>query len=320
MKKIVFLMEQRDRHINEYSSAVIWWYGILESLGYEVDYYEYKNFNFDLFYSQIKSNIPDYILHPTYENIHTEFLKLRELSKVYVLHSDDDWRFESYAKYWIPVVDGTISFCGSDAYMNKLYSQFGCNDSQFIKAYWCFNPNTMLHTGEPVHKHDVSFVGSVYGERHEKLLNIKNGLKNIDLDLSVASGITYEKFKRTLYNSLASVCLTTSSDLSLRQLKGRLFEIPYFTTLLTEPFPDMERYYDLDNELILFSSIDELLEKIKKHKQDNTLDLIYKNGKKRLLNEHTCYHVWNKYILPKIDSEYTEKNINKLLEGHGIVC
>ena len=97
MKKVLFLMRLREPN-NEYTTAIFNWYGPLEHLGYEVHYYDYNGYNADDFYEYAKSLKPDYIFHPTYEGFHSEFHRLREFSKVYCIHSDDDWRFDNFSK------------------------------------------------------------------------------------------------------------------------------------------------------------------------------------------------------------------------------
>jgi hypothetical protein len=316
MKKVVFLMEEKDRARDEYSSAIIWWYGILEKLGYEVTYYDYLNFNFDNFYKEIKDFKPDFIFHPTYDKIHTEFIKLQELAKTYVIHSDDDYRFDQFAKFWIPFVDGTISFCGGEDHMKQLYHSAGCNDKTFIKAYWCFNPNTMAHN----HKFDREFIlshlGSIYGERLNKL----KSFSNYGIETHVFQNKFYSEFKEIAAKSCFSISLTKSSNLALNQIKGRIFEIPFSCILLTEPFPDMEKFYDLEKEIVVFNSIEEACSKIKNIlSNEHLFSSIYSNGRKRLLSEHTSYHVWNNKILPVIDNEYESKDVDKILkEEHGL--
>jgi hypothetical protein len=315
MKKVIFLFEEKDRQRNEYSAAVIWWYGILENLGYEVEYYDYFNFDFNKFLLHVKEEKPAFVIHGAYDKVHTEFLKLKEYTKLYIMHSDDDWRFNDFAKYWIPIVDGTISFCGSDSEMKELYSAQGCDERSFIKGYWAFNPNTMLCDRTHERKH-ISHVGSIYGERQQKI----DKLNNNGLRVDVFTGVYYETFKDILLESKYSLCFTKSSNLQLNQLKGRLFEIPYFCPVVTEHFPDMEKYYDVNEDIIVFNSSEELIEKISLYNSDlDRYNRLYENGKKRLLSNHTCYHMWNERILPFIDEDYKKVNVPDILKNqHGI--
>lgn len=308
-------MEEKDRARDEYSSAIIWWYGILEKMGYDVTYYDYLNFDFDNFYNEIKGLKPNFIFHPTYNKIHTEFVRLQEFAKTYVIHSDDDFRFNDFAKYWVPFVNGTISFCGGDEYMKNLYNSVGCDDKTFIKSYWCFNPNTMTHTHQLEKQFAVSHMGSIYGERTQKI----NDFKTYGISVDVFKDKLYSEFKELTSKSVFSLSFTKSSNLAVNQIKGRIFEIPFSCILLTEPFPDMDKYYDLENEIVVFNSVQEACEKIRNLVSDtNRLNQIYQNGRDRLLSEHTAYHVWNR-ILPTIDEDYNPVNVSKILrEEHGL--
>jgi hypothetical protein len=315
MKKVVFLMEEKDRARDEYSSAIIWWYGILEKMGYEVLYYDYLNFNFDNFYKEVKEFGADFIFHPTYDKVHTEFIRLQEFAKTYVIHSDDDFRFNEFAKYWVPFVNGTISFCGGVDHMKQLYSSVGCDDKTFIKEYWCFNPNTMAHNHKLPKEFGVCHIGSVYGERASKI----NEFHTRGIKVEVFQNKFYSEFKELVSKSVFSLSFTKSSNLSLNQIKGRIFETPFSCILLTEPFPDMDKFYDLENEIVVFNSVQEACEKVQKIIQDtNRLEQIYNNGRTRLLSEHTAYHVWNR-ILTRIDEDYIPVDVSKILkEEHGL--
>lgn len=320
MKKIVFLFNEKDPDIaGEYSMAIIWWYGILEKFGYDVVYYDYDNgnFNMDNFYKEIKNYKPDFIIHTCYSKFHTEFVKLREIAKTFVIQSDDDYRFFNYARFWIPVVDGVISFCGSRSEIKKNYYSNGSTEKTLMHGHWAFNPNMMLCP--EIDKRDilVSHLGGTHGNRLQ-LLNefVKNGIR-----VDCHKGIKYEVFKNIARRSKFSIAFTMDATLTLRQLKGRIFELPYFTVMAAEPFPDMQDYYDLDNEIIMFNSIPEAVEKMNKIlTNENEYNKMFERGRKRLLSQHTCYHVWNRYILPKMDEDYKPINVTNLLkEIHGII-
>ena len=58
MKKKVFVVcKFKHDQIDDYSAAVIYWYGILDKMGYEVHYENYSNYNPDEFYSKIKNSL-----------------------------------------------------------------------------------------------------------------------------------------------------------------------------------------------------------------------------------------------------------------------
>ncbi len=320
MKRVVFIFNEKDPDIaDEYSMAMIWWYGILENMGYDVMYYDYSNgdFNVDSFISEVKDFSPHFIIHACYAKLHTEFVKLREIARTFVIQSDDDYRFHNYAKFWIPIVDGCISFCGSRSEIKKNYYASGATEKTLMHGYWAFNPNTMTHTHNFPRTTLISHMGGIHGDRVQKI----NEFTSRGFGVEVNRGIKYDVFKEKVSRSKFSLAFTMDATLSLRQLKGRLFELPYSAVLLAEPFPDMETYYDIGKEIIVFKSVPEAIEEMRRvTADDKTYAKMFEAGKRRLLANHTCYHVWDKYILPKMDEDYKPVNVASLLkEKHGIV-
>ena len=318
MKTVVFLFHENDPQMaSEVSMARLWWQGILENMGYEVMYYDYANFNFDRFYSEIKEAKPDFIIHACYDALHTEFVKLREIAKTFVIQSDDDYRFDTYARFWIPIVDGIISFCGSREAIPKAYYACGATEKTLMHGYWAFNPNMMSYDQTHERTTPVIHVGGVHADRLQKF-------KEFDargLPVLATPHLLYSEFKQKVSSSKVALAFTMAATMNLRQLKGRLFELPYFSLMAAEPFPDMETYYDLDKEILVFNSVQEAVEKIQRVlKNDALYTQMQEAGRKRLLSQHTCYHVWDRFILPKMDPDYKPVNVTELLKTtHGII-
>lgn len=303
MKKIVWVFNEYQK--GEYSPAIIWWYGILEKFGYEVLYYPYEKYNSKSFYTSIKEYNPDFVIHICYDKIHTEFIRIREFSKLYVLQCDDRWRYDDFSKFWIPLVDGVITFEGD----KEKYKADGLNMDHFCKMRWAFNPNTMCYKKKEKNIL-VSHTGGLHGDRTEKLLEFHNkGISVSQIDLN------YETAKDTWARSKFSLCFTLNSLRTMKELKGRVVEIPNFSILVTEPFPEMNDYYN-DDEIIIFNTIDEAIEKIKYYdKNEDEYNKIFEKGKKALWERNTVYHEWNK-ILPLIDSDFKQADVNIILKEH----
>lgn len=313
MKKIVWVMNTRDKTGLYNSPAVIWWYGILENLGYEVTYYSYEQYNIEDFIDSIKEYKPDFTIVAAYSTLHTELIKLKPYTKLLVLQSDDRWRYDIFGKFWIPFIDGVITFEGE---LEK-YVHDGLKPEQFHKMRWSFNPNTMASINNDTNVNKqlyISHTGGLHGDRKDIIAEFRNKGVNVIINQNP----NYEITKNIWNYSRYSLCLTMNSIISGRELKGRVVEIPNWCVLLTQPFPDMEQYYDMDKECVLFETIDEAIEKIK-YLDNNPDDLrkIFEAGKRRLWNSNTVYHEWNK-ILPGIDPDYKPVDVIKLLkEKHG---
>jgi len=315
-KKVLWVMNTQDKTGYFMSPALIWWYGILENMGYEVYYYSYENYNIEELYQQVKQNEIDYVIVGAYSIIHTELIRLREHTQVYVLQSDDRWRYADFSKFWIPFVDGIITFEGEESN----YISDGLKHEQFNKMRWSFNPTTMA-TLEPLgknvvpHLYTLTHTGGIHGNRQD----IINQFISKGIPVHVDQSLDYEMTKHIWNQSSYSLCVTNNSLNTGKELKGRVVEIPNWCVLLTEPFPDMEQYYDLDNEIVIFNSVDEAVEKINRMNVPPYTEMkrIKDNGKRRLWNSNTVYHAWNK-ILPNIDPDYKVLDpIQILKEKHG---
>lgn len=296
-KKIVWLCDIQKRNIStvEYSSAIIWWYGILEKFGYDVVYEEYAHYEPDEFYGMIKQHNPDFVFHPTYTNIHTELTRIREFTKLYIVQSDDRWRYDNYSKYWIPWIDGVITFEGDS---NKYVSD-GLNPNKFCKMNWSFNPNTMC-LNEVLEKNKIiSHVGSLSTYRQEMI----NKFNNQGCDIKPLHGIGYETVKNEWARSKYSLNFTMNSTNQIREPKGRIVEVPNYCVLVSEPFDTINEYLK-DDEYIQFTSISEAIEKINYYNDNpNEYIKLFNRGRFGLWTRNTAYHEWNK-ILPLIDPDY----------------
>lgn len=307
MKKVVWLMREYEN--GEHSAAVIYWYGILESLGYKVVYYPYETYNADAFFFEMREYKPDFIFHPCYETLHTELVRLREFTKVYVIQSDDDWRFSSYAKHYIPFVDGTISYQANPQW----YIDSGATPNQVIAAKWAFNPNTMMLEASAEHKDILlSHGGGLHADRSELIQTfVAKGLS-----VAIASNVRYGQLLDLWDRSKYSLCFTKSSQGGFRQKKGRVAEIAYHSILVSEPFPQMEDYYEPDKEFLVFESVDEAVEKIRFYERSPLeAEKIFLAGKKRLWNTNTVFHQWN-HIMSLIDRDYKQINVQNLLKKY----
>jgi len=310
-KKIVWLFKTKRKNRDEHSSSTMWYYGILENLGYDVVYHPYEDYNESECYELIKQYKPDYVFHVCYDKIHPEFLKLKEFTKLYVVQHDDDYRYDTYAKFWIPFVDGVISYPGDF----KKYKKDGLSKEQFVKINWGFNPNTMMYEEKKTTDIFLSHGGGLHADRADKINQFKT---KGNIDVSVINDCFYEELKQVWNNSKFSLTFTQNAIMTGQQVKGRVVEIPYFCVMVSEYFPGLENYYDLEKEIILFNSIEEAIDKINYfNKNDKEYNKILKAGKDRVWNTNTHYHSWNN-VLHQIDADYVKKDIGKLLkEKHG---
>lgn len=292
----------------EYSTAVFNWYGPLEHLGYEVHYYDYTGYEASAFYEYVKDLKPDYIFHPTYESLHPEFLRLREFSKVYCIHSDDDWRFDNYIKYWIPFTDGAIGYQNH----SQPYIDSGASENYYNRARWAFNPNTMVFDFSSDKAYGLSHIGVLHGNKAQKLKYLQDsGLKIDQIELKTPS---YSNYMETYHKSIASICFTNNSLGTASQSKTRLAEMPFYCALISEPWPNMEMWnMEPNKDFVLLdgsSKSIELIDRLLKDKEYSTQ--MHLRSRDILINKNTVYHEWNR-ILQNIDEDYKPIDVNGII-------
>jgi hypothetical protein len=317
MKKIVWLFREKANHRDEYSEAINWNYGALEAFGYDVSYewfpeYGYGEFDIDGLCSRLRSHGADIVLHVAYEKVHPEMEKIKDFAKLYVLQSDDDWRFDNFAKHWVPFIDGTISFAGDW----ENYKNLGISEEKFIHTKWAFNPNRMLTDW----KGDRSILLSHAGGLHSNRRQLISELRTKGMDVSTISECYYEEIKELWAKSKYSLSFTMNSIMTGPQVKGRVAEIPYHTVMLSEWFKGIENYYEPNKEFISFENTDEAIDKIKYYeKNPKDYSKIFEAGRNRLLSTGTCYHRWND-ILHRLDPDFKKHDVSKILKDrHGIL-
>jgi hypothetical protein len=307
MKKVVVSLKfSRDNNPQEYSSAVIYWYGILDRLGYDVTYYDYSKYNIEDLYQVIKNTKADYFIHVNYlQGVHTEFERLKDLCKIYLL-SSDAYRFhDSNLKHWIPYVDGIINYEG----VKEWYLRDGLAEEGFLKMKWGFNPNTMCTHPQPK-SINIHHYGGLHGGRVEKINQFQALGSNVYLD----KFLPHEDIKTNIAKSKYSLCFSSNAVGTRQELKGRVIEIPSQAVLLTEPAPELDTYFNND-EIIIFNSIEEAVDIIN-NISEKEYNAILNKGKKALWNRNTVYHEWNK-ILPMIDPDYKPLNpLNIIKQYH----
>lgn len=305
MKKVLILLDHKHDSLDDHSAAIIYWYGILDNMGYDVSYIDYKDYNADSLYNEVRQEKPFMLILVNYfRAIHTEFARFRDITKVYLLQSDMHRFYDHHVKLWIPFVDGIINFEGT----KEQCLRDGLPEEGFLKMRWGFNPNMMCISPREKTR-NISFYGGLHGDRAQILQNLSQ-LSSVEI---IPQSATYGLVKYILSQSKFSLNLSMNATLDRRELKGRVIEIPAHCVLLSEPAPELETYYNED-EYIGFDSVEELADKIK-NLSDKDVESVFKRGNKALWERNTAYHEWDK-ILPLMDPDYRQIDIPTLLRTH----
>ena len=235
--------------------------------------------------------------------------------------ADDHWRFETYSKYWanfftLVVTTDPVSMkkYKKNNLKNVILSQWGCNHFDYKPTI----KNNFF---------DITFVGMAHGSRKKKikLLNQTyqitcwgNGWKNKKLpfekmvevysnskiNLNFSESSFQKNFKTFIKifiskkysgnlspNNLNLIFQNTKNffQKTRNQIKGRVFEVPACAGfLLTENCENLEEYFEIDKEIVVFNSVEEARDKIDFYKKNfSETKKIAQSGYHRVIKEHT---------------------------------
>jgi spore maturation protein CgeB len=229
---------------------------------------------------------------------------------------DDMWRIK-YARFWAnhfafittSDVNGPQKFreAGHD---NVIYSPFACNHRIFVKK-------------DLPKKYDVTFVGQYHPCRawylgelgragisvqawgggwkterlsQENMVNVFNQSRiNLNLSNSVSWDVRYllrldRPVRETLRAWRGTFLALSQHDSKVReQVKGRHFEINACGSFQLSYYVEgLERHYQIGDEIALYASPEELVEKVRYYlKHEDEREVIAQRGYERTLREHT---------------------------------
>jgi len=240
----------------------------------------------------VKSKKPDYVFIHTYQ----DQIELSTLDKINTLgaktiawFSDDHWRFDDYSRFLAPHVFCSIT---TDKYTVDKYKSLGFN---VIKSQWASNQHHYREINTPL-LYDVTFVGQNYGKRKDNLFYLKN--KNVPLSVfgrGFGTFLEFDEIIKIFNASKINLNFSGSSrDDNIKQIKGRIFEVPMCKGfLLTEYADGIEDYFEIGKEIECFDNMKDALGKTQyylKH-EDRRLEIAEK-GHMRALRDHT----WEKRL------------------------
>ena len=223
---------------------------------------------------------------------------------------DDQWRFESFTKYYANDFTWCIT---TDLFSVEKYKSIGqCN---VIYSQWAaINSHALsqeLFTG---YKYDVTFVGGYHPYRHWFIKQLRNNgvrveaygygwpngplsfqqmniiFRDSKINLNISNSNSFDL--SYLSSSLKALILAFRSKKSTSQIKARNFEIPYFGGFqLSDYVPSLESYFEIGKEVVCYSSPEEAALQIQYYLTNDELrESIRHAGYKRATNEHGYIH------------------------------
>ena len=199
--------------------------------------------------------------------------------KTFNFFCDDTWRFDNFSSQmcW----KFTCCSTPEPTYVQK-YKNIGYNN--IILGMWHVNKDLFILTNNKTNF--LSFCGHLNQQR-QKTFQI---LKNNNIDLNIKYGISYEDMLEILSSCYCGLnfSINENDPQKKTQMKLRIFEITAANSLLlTEYTPGLEQLFEIDKEIITFSSQRELFDKIKYLRNNlNVCKEISLKGHQRFLKDH----------------------------------
>jgi len=232
----------------------------------------------------------------TYE-IWLETLQLiREGSDTALIHwaTDDSWKYEQFSRFIAPAFDvyattypSALKKAANDGIDNLMLTQWAADSSRMtapLKSDAC--------------RYQVSFVGSKYGNRSQWIEDLEQRDIHVEtFGYGWPNGpVAAEDITRIMRESRISlnfadsgVVMVDGKPVRSRQIKARVFEVPGAGGLLaTERAEHLESFYAVDEEIVVFDGIDDLVEKIEYLlTHPDKRDAIAQAGYERTAHEHS---------------------------------
>ncbi|MCD4820807.1 MAG: glycosyltransferase [Methanococcoides sp.] len=219
---------------------------------------------------------------------------------------DDQWRFDSFTKFFAPHFTYSIT---TDKFAVEKYKSIGYEN--VILSQWAsFGYTNEIDFDSIEYKYDVSFVGGISGYRKWVIDELsRNGIKVecfghgwengkvsfeemkeifkiSKINLNISNSASYDI--RYILSSLLSLREFVRSKKKTEQIKARNFEIPAFGGFqLTNYAPTLEDYFQIGYEVSIYTSIEELIFQVKYYlSNENERKSIINKGYQKTMNEH----------------------------------
>ncbi|NUM79541.1 glycosyltransferase [bacterium] len=322
--KILFVAMKYDYGISErgFSFEHFNFYESLVGMGHDVEYFDFM----DLYrkhgsvrmtsqlLERVRTTKPDLVFSVLFtdEFDHTALRRLRREISIPIVNwfSDDHWRYETFSRHWADCFTHVVT---TDEASVQKYIAAG--ETIPLLSQWGVNHYRYTAQQGPM-RHMVSFVGQPYGKRRSVIRTIRQ--RGIDVcvrgtgwnvglhhrifnKLGILSPEKYEDLcnsTRIDQQGMVDMFRSTRINLNLsdayrkgyrKQIKARTFEIPGCGGFqLCEETEHLSDYFIPDQEIVTFTSTEEMLEKIHYFlSHDHERNTVASSGHQRVLRDHT---------------------------------
>ncbi len=253
----------------------------------------------------IREEHPNYVLWISsyYEFRESTFDIIRkEGTTVVGWFSDDEVRFHDYSRWWIPYLDYCVT---NDIAAVPKYKALG---ARVMQAYYT-GISVNRDWSKVEEKYAVSFVGRKFLDREQYISELSK--RNIPV---YVVGADWEGTQYVPFEEMINIFRTSKINLNFSrsggtpQIKARMFEVCLAGGfLLTEYAPGIEKYFEIDKEIVCFKSVEEMIKKIIYYlNHDDERQAIAQAGWKRASSEYTCLDMLSK-VFREIERDMATK-------------
>jgi spore maturation protein CgeB len=200
---------------------------------------------------------------------------------------DSHFRYGNFDSRWAPNLDYCVT-TAQVAYPKYVADGFG---QKVIKSQWFASPkykkiSVPLDVG-------CSFVGQPHGDRRTVIGLLRaSGIQVQTFGAGWEKRLSFDEMVAMFNRSKINLNPNNSADATHKQIKGRNFEVPGCGGfLLTGEAENLGEYYDIDKEIITFSSTGDMIAKVKYYlAHEEQRKAIANAGYERTLREHMFNH------------------------------
>lgn len=203
---------------------------------------------------------------------------------------DDHWRFENFSCLLAPSVNWWVTTAHSAV---PKFHAMGYDN--IIKSQWAVEP-TVYYPMDVPRDIPVSFIGQPHGSRIEVMqrlhaMGIEVGLWGFGWD-GVRTRVNHAQMLEIFSRSAVNLNLSNASMMGEQQIKGRVFEVPGCRgLLLTDHADDLESYFEIGKEIVVYDSIEDMADKIRYYgDHEAEREAMATAAYERTLAEHTWRH------------------------------
>ncbi|MCX7705664.1 MAG: glycosyltransferase [bacterium] len=316
----------------------IYWVEPLRKLGHDVFIFELDDYlvgpslvskkDDGKLLEYVKHVKPDWVVMNDYSNDSITQYTWREISKICKTSDwfgDDNHRYESYTRYKAayfthPITCDFFSYdkylC--DGYANVIMSQWAAFDFDSVEEeqtdahlYDVTFVGTFSHYRKCIYdylkknKIRVQFYGNGWPGGKVTLGQMKNIFKTSKINLSIEKlatnyDIRFLMVDKLRFLSFVKRTITNKPPYTIhKQIKTRHFDICMCGGFqISEYVPMIERYFDIGRELVVFSTLEEMLTLINYYlSREKERRMIAEAGYIRTKNQHLMIHRWQDIIL-----------------------